>query len=309
VLTEFDHIRISVSDIGRSRVFYRDGLGLAEVCAGETGLPEAMGGGKGPAVVFQLGPSLVECFQVPSGEAAGLVQHLGILCTDLKADKAALAAKPRVEFHDSPLPTCAPGLIGTLGGRRICWFTDPDGLNLALTEVAKPEEPKGPLSGIDHIQINVTDYHSSLAFYRDEVGFAIERIVVMDKGAAAGGDATYTMLVLGRTRFEVAGMAAEGAQVRVGFTSHMGWLCDDPVEYFKWIKARVPESFADHTKDGPAFNARGHVFRRYKFNLFDPDRLVLQMVQPHPEIDPTALMEGETGGGLHDPGRMEIVKP
>jgi len=315
MLTEFDHFRIAVSDIGRSRDFYRYGLGLAEIHVGEAALPLAKGGGKSAAAVFQLGPTLFEIFQVPAGQGAGMVQHLGIRTTDLEADKALLAGKPHVKFLDGPSPTCAPGLIATLGGRRMAWFTDPDGLNLALTEVAHPEKPAGPLDGIDHVQINATDYQTSLDFYQNELGFAVERVALFEGKKPTGegmektkGERAYTMLGLGRTRFEIGGVAAEGALVRVGFTSHMGWLCSDPVAYFKEVQARAPECLAEKTKDGPAFNARGHVFRRFKFNLFDPDGLLLQMVQPHPEVDPAARVEGETGGGLVDPGSIRLIK-
>ena len=42
MLTEFDHLRIPVSDIARARHFYRDGLGLAEVLSGEMAVRPAV---------------------------------------------------------------------------------------------------------------------------------------------------------------------------------------------------------------------------------------------------------------------------
>lgn len=308
MLTELDHLRASVADIQRTRQFYHDDLGLPEICAGETALPAALGGGPSQAAVFQVGPTLVEFFQVPAGAKAGLVQHLGIRSDDLEADRDALSRKGRITFSDEPAPTCAPGLLAALSGRRMAWFQDPYGLNLALTEVREPEAEKGPLGGIDHIKVNCSTFEDGLAFYRDELGAREDRVAMLE-GKGDEAETEYVLLSLGRTRLEMtgSGQVAKGESDVLGFLGHMGWLCADPLAYYHELVTRGVTSFSENTKRGPKYNPQGHVFRRYKFDVNDPDQMLVQMVQPLPDVDPDAFLDGENPD-MSEPGRARLIR-
>ena len=308
MITDFDHLRASVADIERTRQFYRDDLGLPEICAGKTALPAALGGGESEAAVFQVGPTLVEYFQVPAGEKAGLVQHLGVRSDDFEADRESLSKKGRITFSDEPAPTCAPGLLATLSGRRIAWLQDPYGLNLPLTEVRETEAQKGPLGGIDHIKVNVTGFEDGLAFYRDELGAKEDRVAML-KAKEGEDESEYVLISIGRTRIEMTGtgQVAAGESYDLGYLGHMGWLCDDPQAYHDELVAKGFTRFSENTKKGPKYNPQGHVFRRFKFDVYDPDEMLVQMVQPLPDADPDAYLDGENPD-MSEPGRARLVR-
>jgi len=308
MLTDLDHLRASVADIQRTRRFYGRGLGLPEVCTGLTPLPAALGGGDTEAAVFQVGPTLVEFFEVPSGQQAGLVQHLGIRSDSFEADRASLSEKGRITCADSPAATCAPGLLAGLNARQICWFQDPYGLNLALTQPREPESEQGPLGGIDHIKVNCTTFEDGLAFYRDELGASEDRVAMLE-GQAGGEGTEYVLISLGRTRIEMTGIGqtAKGESYDLGYLGHMGWLCDDPLAYYNELVSRGVTSFSENTRKGPKYNPQGHVFRRYKFDVNDPDQMLVQMVQPLPDVDPDAYLDGENPD-MSEPGRARLIR-
>ena len=308
MLIDLDHVRASVADIQRTRQFYRYDLGLSEICAGQTALPAALGGGDTEAAVFQVGPTLVEFFQVPGDQKAGLVQHLGIRSDDFEADRASLSRKARITLTDRPAPTCAPGLLAGLSARRIAWFQDPYGLNLAIAEPREPEHEQGPLRGIDHVKVNCSSFEDGLAFYRDELGAKEDRVAMVG-GKAGGAETEYVLISLGRTRIEMTGIGqtAKGESYDLGYLGHMGWLCDDPLAYYHELVSRRVTSFSENTKKGPKYNPQGHVFRRYKFDVIDPDQMLVQMVQPLPDVDPNAFLEGENPD-MSQPGRARLVR-
>ena len=308
MLTDLDHLRASVADIQRTRRFYGSDLGLPEVCTGLTPLPAALGGGETEAAVFQVGPTLVEFFEVPEGEKAGLVQHLGIRSDDFEADRACLSEKNRIALADDPAPTCAPGLVAGLGDRRVAWSQDPYGLNLALAQPREREDEQGPLGGIDHIKVNCSTFGDGLAFYRDELGAQEDRVAMLGS-KADGNESEYVLIGLGRTRIEMTGIGqtAKGEQYDLGYLGHMGWLCDDPLAYYHELVHRGVTSFSENTRKGPKHNPQGHVFRRYKFDVNDPDQMLVQMVQPLPDVDPDAFLDGENPD-MSEPGRARLIR-
>jgi catechol 2,3-dioxygenase-like lactoylglutathione lyase family enzyme len=110
-------ILLRLSDLNRSRRFYRDVLGLA--IYREFGPPDD------PAVVFFLGQGLLEV----SGHAAGLPGRsvmIWIQVRDIHAEHARLAAADVPITRD---PATEPwGLIEM-------WIEDPDGIRIVLVEV------------------------------------------------------------------------------------------------------------------------------------------------------------------------------
>ena len=115
-------ILLRPTDLGRSRRFYRDVLGLAVYR--EFGPPED------PATVFFLGPGFLEV----SGHAAGPPGRsvmIWIQVRDVHAEHARLAAAGVPVIRE---PAAQPwGLIEM-------WIEDPDGVRIVLVEVP-PDHP------------------------------------------------------------------------------------------------------------------------------------------------------------------------
>jgi predicted enzyme related to lactoylglutathione lyase len=110
-------ILLRPSDLGRSRRFYRDLLGLA--IYREFGPPDD------PGVVFFLGPGLLEV----SGHAAGPAGHsvmIWIQVRDVHAEHARLAAAGVPIIRG---PATEPW------GLTEMWIQDPDGVQIVLVEV------------------------------------------------------------------------------------------------------------------------------------------------------------------------------
>ena len=110
-------ILLRPSDLGRSRRFYRDVLGLA--IYREFGPPDH------PGVVFFLGPGLLEV----SGHAASPAGHsvmIWIQVRDVHAEHARLAAAGVPIIRG---PATEPW------GLTEMWIQDPDGIQIVLVEV------------------------------------------------------------------------------------------------------------------------------------------------------------------------------
>ena len=98
------------ADLGRSRDFYREVLGLA-IC-------REFGSVDDPGVVFLLGPGFLQV----SGRSDGAPLQV----RDVRAEKQRLAA---ADVHILPGPTTEPwGLIEM-------WIEDPDGVRIVLVEI------------------------------------------------------------------------------------------------------------------------------------------------------------------------------
>jgi catechol 2,3-dioxygenase-like lactoylglutathione lyase family enzyme len=110
-------ILLQPSNLGRSRHFYRDVLGLA--------IYREFGSADDPGVVFFLGPGLLEV----SGHAADLGGHsvmIWIQVRDVHAEHARLAA--------AGVPIVR-GPVAEPWGLTEMWIQDPDGIEIVLVEV------------------------------------------------------------------------------------------------------------------------------------------------------------------------------
>ena len=141
-----NHTGFVVSDMERSRAFYRDLLGLTEerdqILEGEF-ISELVGYPDARLHIVYLGPGdmrhSVELIQYlnPPGDAVSLPQrhqvgatHLGVIVDDLGAFYQQLSAKG-VSFV-SP-PAIRPGAVYPMA-RKGCYMQDPDGNWLELLE-------------------------------------------------------------------------------------------------------------------------------------------------------------------------------
>jgi len=110
-------ILLRPSDLGRSRHFYRDVLGLA--------IYREFGSPTDPGLVFFLGPGLLEI----SGHSAGGAGHsvmIWLQVRDVQAEHERLAAAGVRILRE---PVAEPW------GLREMWIEDPDGVRLVLVEV------------------------------------------------------------------------------------------------------------------------------------------------------------------------------
>ena len=111
------------TDLGRSRAFYEDLLGLAVSEVNPYALVLA---GAGTTIrVAKVAELVPQAFTV-----------LGWIVTDMKQAVDALTARS-VEFIRYPgMEQDADGIWTTPGGDQIAWFKDPDGNTLSLTQLA-----------------------------------------------------------------------------------------------------------------------------------------------------------------------------
>lgn len=110
-------ILVRSSDLGRSRRFYRDVLGLAVYR--EFGLPED------PGMVFFLGQGFLEVSGYAGGPAGGPVM-IWIQVRDVRAEHARLAAAGVTIVRE---PMTEPW------GLTEMWIQDPDGVRIVLVEI------------------------------------------------------------------------------------------------------------------------------------------------------------------------------
>ena len=110
-------ILLRPSDLGRSRHFYRDVLGLA--------IYREFGSPTDPGVVFFLGPGLLEISGHSVG-AAGQSVMIWLQVRDVQAEHGRLAAAGVRILRE---PVAEPW------GLTEMWIEDPDGVRLVLVEV------------------------------------------------------------------------------------------------------------------------------------------------------------------------------
>jgi catechol 2,3-dioxygenase-like lactoylglutathione lyase family enzyme len=110
-------ILLRPSDLGRSRHFYRDVLGLATY--------REFGSPTDPGVVFFLGPGLLEISGHSAG-AAGQSVMIWLQVRDVQAEHERLAAAG-VRILRGP--------VAEPWGLTEMWIEDPDGVRLVLVEV------------------------------------------------------------------------------------------------------------------------------------------------------------------------------
>ena len=143
-LTDMHHVGLTVSDIERSIVFYRDVLGMtlvrrrprvdADYVAQQTGYP----GVALSVASFQVSPESRQTLEVvqylnhggppidPATHRAGS-SHLCLLVSDFRACHAELMAKG-VDFKSEPVTITA----GPNKGGLVIYLSDPDGYTIEL---------------------------------------------------------------------------------------------------------------------------------------------------------------------------------
>lgn len=110
-------ILLRPADLGRSRRFYRDVLGLA--------IYREFGSAADPGVVFFLGPGFLEVSGHSAG-AAGRAVMIWLQVRDVDAERERLAAAG-VRILREP--------VSESWGLTEMWIEDPDGVRIVLVEV------------------------------------------------------------------------------------------------------------------------------------------------------------------------------
>jgi catechol 2,3-dioxygenase-like lactoylglutathione lyase family enzyme len=105
------------ADLGRSRRFYRDVLGLA--------IYREFGPADDPSVVFFLGQGLLEV-SGPGADASGASVMIWLQVRDVRAEHSRLAAAGVRVVRE---PTVEPW------GLTEMWIEDPDGVSIVIVEV------------------------------------------------------------------------------------------------------------------------------------------------------------------------------
>jgi catechol 2,3-dioxygenase-like lactoylglutathione lyase family enzyme len=111
-------ILVRPADLGRSRRFYGDVLGLA--------IYREFGSPTDPGVVYFLGPGLLEISGEPAGAAGGHVVMIWLQVRDVHAERERLAAAGVRIVRE---PAAEPW------GLTEMWIEDPDGVRIVLVEV------------------------------------------------------------------------------------------------------------------------------------------------------------------------------
>ena len=188
-----DSVGIAVSDMDRSLAFYTQVLGFERVGGREaTGESwERLYGVFGLRLRIErlrLGNEFVELleFETPRGRPLPMdtrsndhwFQHVAIIVSDM--DKAYAELRRHGVRHASTAPQRLPDWNPNAGGIEAFYFRDPDGNHLEILRFppgkGDPRWHQGGgrlFLGIDHTAIAVADTGTSLAFYRDRLGFRV----------------------------------------------------------------------------------------------------------------------------------------
>jgi catechol 2,3-dioxygenase-like lactoylglutathione lyase family enzyme len=187
-----DSVGIPVSDMERSRAFYRDVLGFRQVADREVfgeSYEKLFGvfGVRLRAVRMQLGEEFIELmqFQTPRGRPLPVdsrsndrwFQHVAIIVSDM--DKAYAILRSHFVAYASTAPQRLPDWNPNAGGIEAFYFRDPDHNHLEILAFppgkgqAKWQRDDAVFLGIDHTAIVVADTERSLAFYRDRLGLGV----------------------------------------------------------------------------------------------------------------------------------------
>jgi catechol 2,3-dioxygenase-like lactoylglutathione lyase family enzyme len=111
------------TDLGRSRAFYEDLLGLAVSEVGPYAL--VLAGGGTTIRLAKVDELVPRPFTV-----------LGWIVTDMKKAVEGLTVRSVEFIRYAGMEQDADGIWTTPGGDRIAWFKDPDGNTLSLTQLA-----------------------------------------------------------------------------------------------------------------------------------------------------------------------------
>ena len=117
---------VATADAGRAKEFYRDVLGLRLLSDEHYALVFMAGGGTMLRIqkVRDLVPQPFTAF--------------GWEVDDLERTVDELVARGATMLRAAGIPQDARGIWDTGDRARVCWFKDPDGNTLSLTELARP---------------------------------------------------------------------------------------------------------------------------------------------------------------------------
>jgi catechol 2,3-dioxygenase-like lactoylglutathione lyase family enzyme len=186
-------VGLTVSDMDRSVEFYTSVLDFVKAGDDERAGPEiealsGVFGARVRVVRLRLGDETLQLseFLAPRGRPAPAdsrsndrwFQHVAVIVSDM--DRAYARLRRFKVQHASTGPQLLPKTIPAAAGIRAFYFRDPDGHPLEILQFppdkgdARWHRPTDRLFlGIDHTAIVVGDTRSSLAFYRDLLGFRV----------------------------------------------------------------------------------------------------------------------------------------
>jgi catechol 2,3-dioxygenase-like lactoylglutathione lyase family enzyme len=186
-------VGFTVSDMDRSVEFYTKVLDFEKVSDHEVHGPayeqlQGVFGARLRVVRLQLGEEYLQLteYLTPKGRPIPLdsrsndrwFQHVAIIVKDM--DQAYGRLREFKVQHASTSPQLLPKSIPAAAGIRAFYFKDPDGHPLEVLQFPlgkgdpKWHRPGNQLFlGIDHTAIVVKDTKTSLAFYRDALGFRV----------------------------------------------------------------------------------------------------------------------------------------
>jgi catechol 2,3-dioxygenase-like lactoylglutathione lyase family enzyme len=298
-----DAVGITVSDMDRSVDFYSRLLGFSAVRDIEvTEKAYEQLRGVFPirmrVVRLQLGREYLELteYLTPRGKPAPTdtrsndrwFQHVAIVVRDM--DRAYRWLHDQRVRHISAEPQRLPDWNPNAGGIRAFYFRDPDGHPLELIWFPPGKgDPRWQAQtdqlflGIDHTAIAVGDTKTSLAFYRDRLGFRV-----------AGGSENF-----GAEQERL--NAVRGARLRI--TSLRA--ADGPgIEFLEYLAPRNGRPF-------PA-DERANDLIHWQTRLIARDQAVLESVGPgHPVTIPGHELGFSRGVTVRDPDghSLEVVEP
>ena len=150
MISAIDHINLVVSDLDRSVKFYTELLGFRQTNSAhlEGDWIESIVGIKGVVadVVFIVAPAgepRIEllCYQTPKGEAIpanSLANTIGLRHIALRVDDIQASAKKLknagVRLLSEPVVVPTSDVTHAAGHKMLCYFHDPDGILLEITE-------------------------------------------------------------------------------------------------------------------------------------------------------------------------------
>ena len=186
-------VGLTVSDMDRSIQFYTTVLDFEKASDDEVLGPayeelEGVFGARLRVVRLRLGEEYLQLteYLAPRGRPAPVdarsndhwFQHVAIIVSDM--DRAYARLRQFKVQHASTAPQLLPKTIPGAAGIRAFYFKDPDGHPLEVLQFPSDKgDPKWhrPSSrlflGIDHTAIVVGNTRTSLAFYRDVLGFRV----------------------------------------------------------------------------------------------------------------------------------------